>query len=58
MKEKPMTEKFLLAAAITCVLYLFLGISSPTIRKVTIEPKLQTIPTSIGWLPSLLTHQN
>lgn len=46
-----MTEKMLLAAAITCVLYLFLGIPAPLARKVTIEPKLQTILPQIGWLP-------
>ncbi len=52
-----MTEKILLAAAITCVLYLFFGMPSPTLRKVSIEPKLQTIPTQVGWLTNPLIQQ-
>ena len=53
-----MTEKFLLAAAITCVLYLFLGIPSPALRKVTIAPQLPLIPHQVGWLSNPLIHQD
>jgi hypothetical protein len=53
-----MTEKFLLAAAITFVLHLFLGIPAPTARRVMIEPKLQTIPSQLSGLPNLQFQQN